>query len=48
VRLWVLEANRRARAFYERHGFGPDGCRDTYTPTGSDAVVAQVRYTLQR
>jgi GNAT superfamily N-acetyltransferase len=25
VRLWVLEGNARARAFYERRGFAPDG-----------------------
>jgi len=24
-RLWVLEANRQARAFYERRGWRPDG-----------------------
>lgn len=24
-RLWVLEANARARRFYERHGWRPDG-----------------------
>ena len=23
--LWVLEGNARAQAFYERHGFAPDG-----------------------
>jgi len=23
--LWVLDANERARAFYERHGWRPDG-----------------------
>lgn len=28
--LWVLEANARARAFYERHGFAPDGARKKY------------------
>jgi len=25
--LWVFEANPRARAFYRRHGFRPDGSR---------------------
>jgi GNAT superfamily N-acetyltransferase len=25
--LWVLEANTRARAFYGKHGFVPDGAR---------------------
>jgi len=25
ARLWVLEANGRARRFYERHGWSPDG-----------------------
>ena len=25
--LWVFEANPRARAFYTRHGFRPDGAR---------------------
>ena len=25
ARLWVLEENRRARRFYERHGFVPTG-----------------------
>ncbi|MFH8607479.1 GNAT family N-acetyltransferase [Streptomyces sp. NPDC018029] len=28
MRLWVLEANTRARRFYERAGFTPDGARD--------------------
>jgi GNAT superfamily N-acetyltransferase len=28
--LWVLEANVRARAFYERHGFVADGARELY------------------
>jgi GNAT superfamily N-acetyltransferase len=31
VRLWVLEGNARARAFYERYGFRSDGVRSTYT-----------------
>lgn len=25
--LWVVEANPRARRFYEKHGFVPDGAR---------------------
>lgn len=29
VTLWVLEPNRRARAFYERCGFAEDGARQT-------------------
>jgi GNAT superfamily N-acetyltransferase len=29
-RLWVLEANHRARRFYERAGLSPDGERSTY------------------
>lgn len=28
--LWVLEANARARAFYEREGFVADGTRELY------------------
>ncbi len=30
--LWVLEDNARARAFYARHGFAPDGVRKKYDP----------------
>jgi RimJ/RimL family protein N-acetyltransferase len=38
ARLWVLEANERARRFYERRGWRPDGERSTseyppYPPT---------------
>jgi GNAT superfamily N-acetyltransferase len=38
ARLWVLEANERARRFYERRGWRPDGGRSTseyppYPPT---------------
>lgn len=25
ITLWVLDGNERARSFYERHGFAPDG-----------------------
>lgn len=28
VSLWVSEANHRARRFYARHGFEPDGARE--------------------
>jgi GNAT superfamily N-acetyltransferase len=28
--LWVLEANQRARAFYARNGFTPDGARKKF------------------
>ena len=30
--LWVLETDNRARAFYERLGWKPDGCRQTHPP----------------
>lgn len=30
--LWVLEDNARARAFYARNGFLPDGARKKYLP----------------
>src|SRR4051812_24202487 len=39
ARLWVLEANDRARRFYERRGWRPDGTRkSTYEPAGIDDV----------
>ena len=28
VSLWVVERNSRAREFYGRHGFAPDGARE--------------------
>ena len=31
--LWVLETDHRARAFYERLGWTPDGSRQTHPPT---------------
>ncbi len=30
--LWVLENNGRARAFYEKLGFRPDGARERFAP----------------
>jgi GNAT superfamily N-acetyltransferase len=50
VRLWVLEGNARARAFYERYGFRLDGGRSTYTieqPGELPVDLAEVRYTLR-
>jgi GNAT superfamily N-acetyltransferase len=32
--LWVYEANARARAFYAKHGFGPDDARIVDDDTG--------------
>jgi GNAT superfamily N-acetyltransferase len=40
--LWVLEANDRARRFYERGGWVPDGTRRTESIGGEP--VAQLRY----
>lgn len=40
--LWVLADNERARRFYRRHGFTPDGAEKTRTLGGSDLV--EVRY----
>jgi ribosomal protein S18 acetylase RimI-like enzyme len=41
VSLWVLEANDRARRFYETLGFEPDGARKLFD---SDESVPEVRY----
>jgi GNAT superfamily N-acetyltransferase len=40
--LWVLDTNARARRFYERAGFAPDGAAKTDTLAG--APVTEVRY----
>jgi ribosomal protein S18 acetylase RimI-like enzyme len=42
VLLWVLDANLRARRFYEAGGFEPDGADKTQTFGG--AVLREVRY----
>ena len=36
--LWVLEANARARAFYGRLGFSPDGAREHYADLGASEI----------
>jgi GNAT superfamily N-acetyltransferase len=41
ITLWVLEANARARRFYARAGFIPDGARHVLDDLGG---VTEVRY----
>jgi GNAT superfamily N-acetyltransferase len=45
--LWVLEDNARARAFYARRGWRPDGARAPYTRVGCEGVEL-LRYRLER
>lgn len=45
VTLWVLDANQRARRFYEKLGFSTDGAEKTETPT-EGVVLLEVRYRL--
>ncbi|MFE9647633.1 GNAT family N-acetyltransferase [Streptomyces sp. NPDC006365] len=40
--LWVLKENARARRFYERAGFTPDGTEESWDVTG--VSVPEVRY----
>ncbi|NUS30724.1 MAG: GNAT family N-acetyltransferase [Streptomyces sp.] len=42
VYLWVLDGNTRARAFYERAGFHPDGAEEPFEVDG--VPVPEVRY----
>ncbi|MCQ4214352.1 GNAT family N-acetyltransferase, partial [Streptomyces longispororuber] len=35
MRLWVVEGNARARRFYARAGFTPDGAREAYEVGGA-------------
>ena len=41
ITLWVLEANARARRFYQRAGFTPDGTRHVLDDLGG---VTEIRY----
>ena len=41
ITLWVLRDNRRARRFYERAGFAPDGATNVLTGLGN---VIELRY----
>ncbi len=43
--LWVVEANARARAFYERRGFVDEGSRTVHEPTGT-AEIRMVRRSV--
>ncbi len=50
VRLWVLADNARARRFYERFGFAPDGATSVYTlrTAGGDAIdLPEIRYAAR-
>ncbi|MFF4801166.1 GNAT family N-acetyltransferase [Streptomyces sp. NPDC001351] len=40
--LWVLKENARARRFYERSGFRPDGAEEPFEVDGVD--IPEVRY----
>jgi ribosomal protein S18 acetylase RimI-like enzyme len=48
VRLWVAEANERARRFYTRFGFRPDGERAVYLlrQEEAEARIPELRYAL--
>jgi GNAT superfamily N-acetyltransferase len=41
ITLWVLEDNARARRFYQRAGFAPDGARNVLDDLGG---VTEIRY----
>ena len=46
VSLWVLERNSAGRAFYEKHGYRPDGASKVLErlPSPDGGPVAEVRY----
>jgi GNAT superfamily N-acetyltransferase len=47
ITLWVLEANARARGFYQRAGFAPDGARHVLDDLGG-VIEIRCRRTLNR
>ena len=47
IYLWVLEENQRARRFYERNGFSPNGDRRTITIGGKELVEARYVQTIK-
>ena len=46
VTLWVVEGNDRARRFYERQGFRPDGLTKTARMSGAQAIEVRYRMSL--
>lgn len=47
ITLWVLRDNQRARRFYERAGFAPDGATNVLTGLG-DVIEVRYRRSLDR
>jgi GNAT superfamily N-acetyltransferase len=45
VVLWVLESNRRARRFYEKHGFALDGGHKE--PVEAGWILPHLRYRAE-
>ena len=45
--LWVLDTNARARRFYERHGWQPDGVTKLDDRMGVDLSEVRYRHTPQ-
>lgn len=45
MHLWVVAGNARARSFYERAGFAPDGAEEPYEVAG--VPVPEVRYARE-
>ncbi|MCD7436894.1 GNAT family N-acetyltransferase [Streptomyces lincolnensis] len=43
--LWVIRGNARARRFYERQGFRPDGTEESFEVDG--VPVPEMRYTRE-